>query len=98
MCINCVCTSVTTTVVRPLVANGCREIQSPSGMVRQGKTVRWWKKKEKKTTARDDKIDTGSCKRTLHGLFAMIKVLKTDLPCLRGESNLSGRRSNFGRR
>lgn len=48
MCINCVCTSVTTTVVRPLVVNGCREIQSPSGMVRQGKTVRWWKKKEKK--------------------------------------------------
>lgn len=60
------------------------------GLVRQGKTVRWWKKKGKKnTTGRDDKIDTGG----VDGLSAMIKVLKTDLS--RGGVIYRG---NFGRR
>lgn len=80
---------------------GCERLPRNSIPFRDGSTGKncsLMEKKRKKTTARDDKIDTGSCKRTLHGLFAMIKVLKTDLPCLRGESNLSGRRSNFGRR
>lgn len=80
-----------------LVVNGCREIQSPSGMVRQGKTVRRWKKKKKEKKL-PGMIKLIPCRRTLHALSAMIKVLKTDLSLPRGGENLSDRRGNFGRR
>lgn len=62
---------------------GCERLPRNSIPFRDGSTGKncsLVEKKRKKITARDDKIDTGSCKRTLHGLFAMIKVLKTDLP------------------